>query len=202
MYTIADYDIDRIGGQGSGSINAKVTGFWSGSSITLYINRRIASSTEANWDITVSNSSGGRDPKEVEDDMVAYKNYAAALEAMCNLGIVLRMNVDKMEAAYKAQREIIRQERLAREAAEKAIFDSDERLGEVKAAMIVEEMALTGAYAHAFLRGTMHPRLVEVQRREKTKYYFSGSIIAKKALIAKLAEMSARSEIPKKLMAA
>lgn len=202
MYTIAEYDMDRIGRNGMGSINAKVEGFWSGSTITLYIDRRIASSTAANWNISVSNSSGGRDSAEVEDDMVAYKNYAAALEAMCNLGIVMRMNVDKLEAAYQVQREVYRQERLAKEAADRAAFDADTPMGIVSAAILVEEMALTGAYSHAYKRGEDRPYLVECVRREKTKYYFGGSIMAKKALIAKLAEYSARSGIPKKLEAA
>ena len=202
MYTIAEYDMDQIGRNGLGSINVKIEGFWSGSSITLYIDRRIASSTSPNWNFSVSNSSGGRDTEEVEDDMVAYKNYAAGLTAICDLATVLKMNIDKLEAAYQAQREVYRQERLAKEAAEKALFDADTPMGIVSAAILVEEMALTGAYAHAYRRGDDRPYLVECVRREKTKYYFGGSIMAKKALIAKLAEMSTRTGIPKELKAA
>jgi hypothetical protein len=107
-----------------------------------------------------------------------------------------------MEAAYQVQREADRQEREAQKAAEQAEIDADTPLGEVGAAMLVEEMSLTGAYAHAFRRGNGHAYLVECVRREKTKYYFCGSIIAKKALIAKLAEYSARTGIPAELKAA
>jgi len=202
MYKIAEYDLVNIGRNGMGSIRCKVTGFWSGDSITLYIDRRFSTATEPGWRITLSNSSGGRDTDEVADDLDAYKNYAAALEAMCDVGKMVRMELPKMEAAYQVQREADRQEREAQKAAEQAIIDADERLTEVGATLLVEEMALTGAYAHAFYRGGDHPRLVECVRREKTKYYFGGSIIAKKALITKLAEMSARSRIPAELKAA
>lgn len=198
MYKIAEYDIDRIGRNGMGSVRCKVTGFWSGDSITLYISRNFGSE----WKITVSNSSGGRDTKEVESDMVAYKNYAAALSAMCDLGTVLEMNFDKMEASYQVQREEDRKEREAQKAAEQAAIDADAPMGIVSATILVEEMTLTGAYAHAYARGMDFPYLVECVRREKTKYYFGGSVIAKKALIAKLAEMSARSRIPAELKAA
>lgn len=202
MFTIDEYDLVRIGRNGMGSINAKVVGFWSGSSITLYINRRFSTMADAEWTFSVSNSSGGRDTKEVEDDMVAYKNYAAALSALCDLGAELKSETAKMEAAFQVQRAADRQEREAQKAAEQAIFDADLPMGEVKAAILVEEMALTGAYAHAFRRGTEYAMLVECVRREKTKYYFGGSIIAKKALVAKLAEFSARTGIPKELKAA
>jgi len=198
MYTVAEYDLVNIGRSGSGSINAKVDGFWSGSSITLYVTRQFG----GGWDVSVSNSSGGRDSKEVACDMVAYKNYAAALSAMCDVGLELKSAAAHMEAAYQVQRESERQVRLEKEAAEKALFDADERLGEVKAAMLVEEMALTGKYVRAVRRGTTYPLLVEVERRAKTKFYFAGSIIAKKDLVAKLAEMSARTCFPAELMAA
>lgn len=202
MYKIAEYDLVNIGRNGMGSVRCKVTGFWSGDSITLYINRRFSTKAEANWDISVSNSSGGRDTKEVESDLVAYKNYAAALSAMCDLGTVLQMNTDKMEAAYQVRCEEDRIEREAQKAAEQALFDADVPMGEVRAAILVEEMALTGAYAHVYARGMDYPYLIECVRREKTKYYFGGSIMAKKALVAKLATMSARSRIPAELKAA
>lgn len=202
MYKIADYELESIGRNGMGSIRCKVTGFWSGDSITLYINRRFSTKAEAHWDITVSNSSGGRDTKEVESDMVAYKNYATALSAMCDLGTVLQMNTDKMEAAYQVRREEDRIEREAEKAAQAAAVEADKPMGEVLATILVEEMALTGAYAHAFNRAEDRAFLVECVRREKTKYYFGGSIMAKKALIAKLAGMSTRSRIPAELKAA
>lgn len=202
MYKIADYELESIGRNGMGSIRCKVTGFWSGDSITLYINRRFGTKDDSQWDITVSNSSGGRDTKEVESDMVAYKNYAAALSAMCDLGTVLQMNTDKMEAAYQVRREEDRIEREAQKAAQAAAVEADKPMGEVLATILVEEMALTGAYAHAFNRAEDRAFLVECVRREKTKYYFGGSIMAKKALIAKLAGMSTRSRIPAELKAA
>lgn len=200
MFTIAEYDLETIGRSGLGSIRCKIEGFWSSDQITLYIDRRF----DKNWKFTLSNSSGGRDANEVESDMVAYKNYAAAMTAMCDLGLELQseQSIHNLEFSYQMEREARRKEREAEQAAEQARIEADTPLGEVGAAMLVEEMSLTGAYSHAYRRGDDRPYLVECVRREKTKYYFGGSIMAKKALIAKLAEYSARSGIPKKLEAA
>ena len=200
MYKIAEYDLEAIGRNGAGSIRCKVEGFWSSDQITIYINRNFGS----DWKFTLSNSSGGRDSGEIENDMIAYKNYAAAMTAMCDLGLDLQSErvMHDLEFSYQLEREARRAEREAEKAAEQAKIDADTPMGEVKAAVLVEEMALTGAYAHAYARGTEYPYLVECVRREKTKYYFGGSIIAKKALIAKLATMSARTGFPPKLKAA
>ena len=197
MYKIAEYDLEAIGRNGMGSIRCKVEGFWSSDQITIYVNRNF----DKQWNFTLSNSSGGRDNKEIENDMVAYKNYAAAMTAMCDLGLELQseQSLHNLEFSYQVRREEDRKEREAQKAAEQAAIEADLPLGEVKAAMLVEEMSLTGAYAHAYARATEYPYLVECVRREKTKYYFSGGIMAKKALIAKLATMSARSGIPAKL---
>ena len=200
MFTIADYDLKEIGRNGMGSIRCKVEGFWSSDQITIYIDRRFGN----DWKFTLSNSSGGRDSGEIKSDMVAYKNYAAAMTAMCDLGLDLQSErvLHDLEFSYQLRRDELRAEREAEKAAEQAAFDADLPMGEVGAAMLVEEMSLTGAYAHAFRRGQDYPSLVECVRREKTKYYFGGSIIAKKALIIKLAEFSARSRIPAELKAA
>ena len=113
MFKIAEYDLVSIGRNGSGSIDVKVEGFWSSNPITLYIHRYWNV-----WTVKVSNSSGGRDTEKVESDVVAYKNYAAALTAMCDLGVEIQKEFPKMEAAYQVQREEYRQEREAKMAAE------------------------------------------------------------------------------------
>ena len=197
MFKIAEYDLVSIGRNGSGSIDVKVEGFWSSNPITLYIHRYWNV-----WTVKVSNSSGGRDTEKVESDVVAYKNYAAALTAMCDLGVEIQKEFPKMEAAYQVQREEYRQEREAKMAAEQAVIDADVPMGESRAMKLMEEMVETGSYANAYRRGCEHPVLVECVRREKTKYYFGGSIIAKRDLIAKLAGMSTRSGVVAKLMAA
>jgi hypothetical protein len=199
MYQIAEYDLEQIGRSGMGSVRCKVTGFWSGDSITLYVNRKFGVTEDGGytkaWKITISNSSGGRDTDEVEDDMVAYKNYAAALDAMCDVGKMLRMNVAKLEASYMAQRELDRAEHEAERAAQAAAFEADERLGDVAATLLVDEMITTGKSVRAFRRADNWAIEVTIARREKTKFYHAGSIIAKKALIEKLAEYSHRTAI-------
>ena len=191
MYKIAEYDLEQIGRNGMGSIRCKVTGFWSGDSITLYVNRDFGKG----WKITLSNSSGGRDTDEVADDMVAYKNFAAAMDAMCDVGKMIRMNVPTLEAAYQAQRAIDKAEHEAERAAQAAAFEADERLGDVAATLLVDEMITTGKSLRAFRRADNWAIEVTVARREKTKFYHAGSIIAKKALIEKLAEYSHRTAI-------
>jgi len=179
MFKIAEYDLVSIGRNGMGSVDVKVEGFWSSNPIILYIHRYWDV-----WTVRVSNSSGGRDTEEVESDVVAYKNYAAALTAMCDLGAEIQKEFPKMEAAYQA---------------EQAMIDADVPMGESRAMKLMEEMAQTGSYANVYRRGSEHPYLVECVRREKTKYYFGGSVIAKRDLIAKLAGMSTRSGIAAKL---
>ena len=197
MFKIAEYDLVSIGRNGTGSIDVKVEGFWSSNPITLFIYRY-----SNIWSVNALTSSGGRDSKEVESDVVAYKNYAAALTAMCDLGVEIQKEFPKMEAAYQVQQEEYRQEREAKMAAEQAMIDADVPMGESRAMKLMEEMAQTGSYANVYRRGSEHPYLVECVRREKTKYYFGGSVIAKKDLITKLAGMSTRSGIAAKLMAA
>lgn len=189
MYKIAEYDLEQIGRNGMGSVRCKVTGFWSGDSITLYVSRDYG----GGWKITVSNSSGGRDTDEIADDMVAYKNYAAALEAMCDVGNMIKMNVPVLEAALEAQRAIDRAEREAEKAAQAAAYEADERLGDVAATLLVDDMAATGKPVRAFRRADNWAIEVTVARREKTKFYHAGSTISKKDLIAKLAEYSHRT---------
>lgn len=191
MYKIAEYDLEQIGRNGMGSIRCKVTGFWSGDSVTLYASRDFG----RGWKFTISNSSGGRDTDEVADDMDAYKNFAAAMDAMCDVGKMLKMNVPVLEAAYEAQREADRAAFAAEKAAHAAAFEADERLGDVAATLLVDEMATTGKSVRAFRRADNWAIEVTVARREKTKFYHAGSTISKKELIAKLAEYSHRTAI-------
>ena len=189
MYQIAEYYFEQIGRSGMGSVRCKVTGFWSGDSITLYANRQF----NEGWNFKLSNSSGGRDTDEVADDMDAYKNYAAALDAMCAVGKCLRNDVAKLEAAYQAQREIDKAEHLAERAAQAAAFEADAPLGLEAAKQLVDEMASAGKFVRAFRRADNWAINVTVARREKTKFYLAGEPIAKKALIEKLAEFSYRT---------
>lgn len=191
MYKIAEYDLEQIGRNGMGSIRCKVTGFWSGDSITLHATRDFG----RGWKFTISNSSGGRDTDEVADDMDAYKNFAAAMDAMCDVGNWLKVNVRAMDAAYEAQREADRDAFAAEKAAAAAAFEADERLGDVAATLLVDEMATTGKSVRAFRRASSWAIEVTVARREKTKFYHAGSTISKKELIAKLAEYSHRTAI-------
>jgi hypothetical protein len=114
---------------------------------------------------------------------------------MCDVGKMIRMNVAQLEATYQVQRAADRQEREAEKAAEAAAIEADKPLGVETAKFLVESMAVTNAHVKAFRRGSDHPINVTVARREKTKYYLAGNIIAKKDLIAQLAEFSCRTDI-------
>lgn len=194
MFKIAEYDLEQIGRCSTSSIRCKVTGFWSGDSISIYIHRDLLERA-AKWKFTLSNSSGGRDTKEVESDAVAYKNFAAAMNAMCDLILELEGQVPVLEQHYQAMREELRLEREAEKAAEQAKFDADLPLGADTAEVLVNSMTTTNSHIKGYRRGQDRPVMVNAVTRMKTKYYMGGSVISKKDLIAQLAEFSSRTAI-------
>jgi hypothetical protein len=123
------------------SINVKVEGFWSSNSLTLYVKRRENwrdEGTPAKWEFEISRSSGGRDPKEVEDDLVASTNYAYDMLKLVDFARSL--SVDELEARHQyfvAQwRE---KDRLEKEAA-KEKFDADCVMTEAEAKVAVARL--------------------------------------------------------------
>ena len=193
-HSITPYDLEEIGRNGHGRISCKIQGYWSSDPITLYIDRLGYGSTQG-WKVTLSHSSGGRDPKEVASDMEAAINFA---EAMRDLAIIGRDLIyiygDTLESAYQAELVARRARDEAEKAALAAKVEADPAMGVVAATDIVGFMAGGGLPVVSFyLRGSdVQAVKVSVQIREKTKFYVNGQVSAKKAVIETLAALSAR----------
>ena len=152
-------DLDNSIGSGF-SFGVKVKGFWSSDSINVYINRSMfADENSANgfssaYKISVSHSSGGRDSKEVADDIEAEQYFGEALVGVTKfIREEIQPRLDMWERMYQEERAA---ERLAIEAAKKeqqAKIDADAEVGEQQAKV----------YAH-MLRGGVINEVVLYER--------------------------------------
>lgn len=198
QFTIAPYDLKEFGESGHGRIVVKIKGYWSSDPIALYIDRSFGKVKQP-WTMHISTSSGGRDPKEVECDLDAAINFAAALTALAELGKEITANgYDEMEAAYqvklaeyKAQSEAARTERAAR-------IDADQPYGISRARGIIESMynGHLEPEMHAFVRGSdtdlVHVNVTASRDGTKKLFYVHGERTSKEQAIAVLAACSAR----------
>lgn len=195
-FTITSYDLEDIGRNGYGSINCKIKGYWSSNPITLYINREGWNATNPQWKVTMSHSSGGRDPKEVESDMEAAINFADAMRELAIIGRDLILTYgDTLESFYQQQRETRRAEFEAEKAAFAAKVEADPAMGVLVASDIVAQMAAGRMPSNVsyYKRGSdVQAVTVSVLIREKTKFYVDGKVAAKMAVIEMLAALSAR----------
>lgn len=129
-------DLDMSIGSGF-SFGVKIKGFWSSESITVYINRSLftdeksANGFSSAYKISVSHSSGGRDSKEVADDIEAEHYFGEALIGVAKfIREEIQPRIPAWERMYQAERVA---ERLAIEAAKKeqqAKIDADPEVGE------------------------------------------------------------------------
>lgn len=192
-YTIADYTIESLG-RGMSSISCKVKGYWSRDTITLYVQRGFYGT--ADWKISMSYGSGGRDTKEVASDTEACRYFAEALVAMCNLADDLMLRKDRLEDAYQAYAAEIKAENDRINAEKQAKIDADPALGTVKAKEIVGEMlAKQFCVANAFKRGADRPVKIELSTRAKAVFYINGVRTSRTDVVNYLAECSVRSAI-------
>ena len=152
-------DLDKSIGSGF-SFSVKVKGFWSSDSISVCINRSMfsdgnsATGFSSAYKISVSHSSGGRDSKEVADDVEAEQYFG---EALIGVAKFVREEIQPRIPAWERmyQEELVA-ERLAIEAATKeqqAKIDADPEVGEQQAKV----------YAH-MLRGGVISDIVLFER--------------------------------------
>jgi len=186
--------LESIGRRGSGSVDMKIKGFWSGSTITLYVQRDFG--VQADWKVSVSVSSGGRDTKEVATDSEAYTYFAEALIAATELAKAYEASTDVLESFHQEQRAVDRAEFEAERAAEAAKVEADAPMGEEKAKQLVARM-VSGEIqlVTVFARGQDAPRPLSCTIRAKAKLYFCGGIIARAEAIRMLAGASARTHV-------
>ena len=193
-FTIHPYDLEDIGRNGYGSINCKIKGYWSSNPITLYINREGWSSKTPQWNVTMSHSSGGREPKEVASDMEAAINFADAMRELAIIGRDLLLTYgDTLESFYQQQCEVYRIQREAERDALAAKVEADPAMGPEAAAAIINNMALGHQpVVSFFIRGSDRTNTVQVIIREKTKFYLNKQPVSKKAATEALAALSMR----------
>jgi len=202
-YTINEYDLRDIACHGFGSISCRVHGYWSSDSISLVIDRQrsyVDGILTANWRISLSHSSGGRDSKVVKQDMDASINFAAGLVAMAELGknLMSDQTVQCMELWY--QEKI--QEMKAQEAQDKIArlkrYNEDTSYGYYRATDLVEgwhHHTHYGEKFRAYQRGTDVIVTFRIDKKINKTYWVSGNRVSKEKFLVQLAGCSTRSTL-------
>jgi hypothetical protein len=185
--------LEQVGRNGNGSINFKIKGFWSGSSITMYIQRGFGG---ADWRVSISPSSGGRDTKEVASDTEAYVYFAEALLGATEIAKHFEASAESLEAFYQDQRAIERAEYEAKRAQEAVRIQADYELGAESAGLFVDMLLLGEAsLVRVFDRGQERDKVLLCVRQIKRKLYLSGSLISRADAVKMLAAASHRSYV-------
>lgn len=146
------------------SFGVKVKGFWSNDSICVCVNRSMfvdeksATGFSSDFKISVSHSSGGRDTKEVADDVEAEQYFGEALIGVAKfVREEIQPRIPAWERMYQEERAA---ERLAIEEAKKeqqAKIDADPAVGEQQAKV----------YAHMLRGGVINEVALYVRGSEK-----------------------------------
>lgn len=187
-----EINVEEIGRSGSGRVTAKVTGYWSGDSITMYIRRGWYS--DNGWHIEMGHSSGGRDTKEVASDVEAAKNFGAAMIAMAEFADAITAKFAEFEKFYQVAREEARIEREAEKAAKQQAFEADVAMGTAEAAGKVEQLIKAGKGCIGMIeRGGNIARKITVKGYGNATLYINGGRVGKKDVIEQLSLSSARS---------
>lgn len=192
-YTIREFDINTIAESGWGSIDVKVNGYWSGNSITLYLQRnvRYAEDVRTEWKISISHSSGGRDTKCGINDVEAAINFGNAMIGVAKLARDIEANhIDKLEASYVAYRaEVARQDAEKKSAAE-AELAADPAVGEIMAKTLISALTINHRPILSFQRGKTERQQSFMIRGMKATIYLNGDRVSKADAIRLLANMS------------
>ena len=198
QFKINPYNLLDIGSNGHGSISARIDGYWSSDPITLYISREWFRQ-EDGWKITLSHSSGGREPKQVKDDMDAAINFAAAMTALANLGKEIRdQYIPALEAAYQVRVTELRQLAEKERDARVAKIDSDKPYGMSRATGVIESMynGHLDPLLCVYVRGSDDAKTSFVLKTslcgEKRLFYVGGNRVSKEKAISMLAAHNTR----------
>ena len=203
-FTHTPYDIDAIARNGYGRITFKITGYWSNEMLTMYITEKYSfegDNSNLYWDIEISPSSGGRDPKELKCNLLAAENYAAAINAAVEIGFDFKAAEDRMTKI----RELVRAEDAAyREDEKREIVNAiaaDHPLGEDTAARLVEKkitelkVSRKNVTIPFFTRGAKDNRHIylELTPKGRVGIYDEHGRMSKDTTIAFLAKCSHRT---------
>lgn len=218
-FEIRPIDFLQTARSGSGRVVARVTGYWSSDSITLYVERKVNWQVnkrnpltgdiegEPGWSFTVSHASGGRDPKVVEDDIEASHNFGQALIAMATYAKALRdpYVCAHLEQFYADERNARKARQAAEAAARQALVDADPALGTDTAKALVTLAIATMKLEHrpitiaAFERAAQRSTdwTINESRGGSAQIFCAGRLVTRAHAVAVLSEMSIRSGIAK-----
>lgn len=196
MFKIDDYDINNL--NDNSVIRVKIQGYWSGDPIGLYIRRGWDEAPE--WRVEMSHSSGGRDTKEVADDLEAETNFGHAMIALAAEGRKILAQQDILERNYQARMAEWREREEADRAAKQKAFDEDLPLGEERAIEMVKKMkekaqksGVSELFYTMLTRGNSNEHRIETHCRDKVIFYYVGVRTSTAKLIQILAESSHRT---------
>ena len=118
------------------SFSVKIRGYWSSESIKVYVRRNmfVDETCETRYTISMSHSSGGRDPKEVFDDVEAEQYFGEALIVVAKfVREEIQPRFPMWERMYQEERAAERAEIEAAKKKQQAKVDADTEVGEKEA---------------------------------------------------------------------
>lgn len=164
-YSYPTINLERFYETGRLSVPIRVKGYWSRESIHLYLDcNKNWLEKESTFELNVTHSSGGRDPKEVPSDLVAEFNFAQGLIGAVTLGHMLTALRPQLEEGLLTclQEESVRRA-VEKEQREREI-EADLPIGLEGAISMMDAAAENGASIILFERGSNLPRLLTPTR--------------------------------------
>ncbi len=190
------------GNSGYISATVKVKGYWSHDPITAYLRRSWDQNKQDNaWELTMSHSSGGREPKEVESDTEASINFGNAMIALSEYAReFLSANLDKLEDEYQLTIAGLRahqqaeRERLIAEREEK--LAKDPQIDSSVAMKLLEDLDDEDSYICMYARtNKVWARVNMYKSSGRTTYTLNHKRISKRDLTTLLLTSSHRSHL-------
>ncbi|UTS52151.1 hypothetical protein [Synechococcus phage BUCT-ZZ01] len=176
------------------SIPVKVQGFWSGDTIHIHVRRNRSMYTGGpGWKCSINQSSGGRDSKEVESDIQAYKNYGLALIEVANFCDILQHRTDEMEESFQQQLRITEEEIEKEEKAKRELIETDPALGRERAVELALKLREEGGVIDSFERASETKYTYIVYNLGLRSYYKVGRYGEVKISFAKMIDELANS---------
>jgi predicted ATP-dependent endonuclease of OLD family len=193
--------IDNFNGYARISYNVK--GYWSHDVITVYVQRNWCVDEEG-YEYTISNSSGGRDQKQVALDEDAILNFAGALVHAAETIKYIRTQEHRLTEAYNKYTKMLREaeEAVRRKKEEKK--EADARIGKYRAEVLTKQaIELAAAKGKATIlarvRGEEYKLAFVVNYGMRASFTMPGNYgkvrASRKDFIAALSEMSTDLEI-------
>ena len=196
------WSLEDIGKNGRANIRVHVHGYWS-DVITVYVTRDFVwrNEEQSTWSFSVSHSSGGRDKKEISDDMEAEALFARGLLTAVTVARTIRDQEPELTRLFNEERAAQKAAIAAERAAAAAAREADPAMTVAAAKSVVKQLwaraELDGSAAIRFyVRGSdATSRTITVSKARHSGTItarLEGTRIARVELIAALGELSSR----------